>query len=305
MNKALLDTDILSDIGKGLNPVVNANAKTYRRSFGHYSFSTITVMEIVRGFQRVQSLQKLNAFVASLAAEEVLSFDEAAAELAGRILGDLERAGQPIGIALFAVGVLLALVAWSALLLQQRAIIERRPTSIKSELSEALRRLPSFFVATLLFLMVVGSGVAVIMVVPAQYRTGVRIPVEILDVYLAVLLSCTWPAVLFVGQGPLGALRQSARLVWGNWWRIAVVYVVGAAVVIVVSVLLGALIAAIVSSLGAGIPVMTSVFAEVANVLGAVTAPFVGALLLAAFADLRVRKEGTDLKQRIAGLAVD
>ena len=214
-------------------------------------------------------------------------------------------AGQPIGIALFAVGVLLALVAWSALLLQQRAIIEQRPTSIKSELGEALRRLPSFFVATLLFLVVVGSGAAVIMVVPPQYRTGVRIPLEILGVYLAVLLSCTWPAVLFAGQGPLGALRQSARLVWGNWWRIAVVYVVGAAVVIVVSVLLGALIAAIVSSLGAGIPVMTSVFAEVANVLGAVTAPFAGALLLAVFADLRVRKEGTDLKQRIAGLAVD
>jgi hypothetical protein len=213
-------------------------------------------------------------------------------------------AGQPIGVALFAVGVLLALVAWSALLLQQRAIIEQRPTSIKSELGEALRRLPSFFVATLLFLVVVGSGAAVIMVVPPQYRTGVRIPVEILSVYLAVLLSCTWPAVLFAGQGPVGALRQSARLVWGNWWRIAVVYVVGAAVVIVVSVLLGALIAAIVSSLGAGIPVMTSVFAEVANVLGAVTAPFAGALLLAAFADLRVRKEGTDLKQRIVDLAV-
>jgi hypothetical protein len=93
--------------------------------------------------------------------------------------------------------------------------------------------------------------------------------------------------------------------VWGNWWRIAVVYVVGAAVVIVASVLLGTLIAAIVSSLGAGIPVMTSVFTEVANVLGAVTAPFAGALLLGTFADLRVRKEGTDLKQRIAGLAVD
>lgn len=99
MNKALLDTDILSDIGKGLNPTVNANAKTYRRSFGHYSFSTITVMEIVRGFQKVQSLQKLHAFVASLAVEEVLSFDEAAAELAGRIVGDLERTGQPIGMA--------------------------------------------------------------------------------------------------------------------------------------------------------------------------------------------------------------
>jgi hypothetical protein len=213
--------------------------------------------------------------------------------------------GQPIGVVLFIVGVLLALVAWSALLLQQRAIIEQRPTSIKSELGEALRRLPSFFVATLLFLVVVGSGAAVIMVMPSQYRTGVRIPVEILSLYLAVLLSCTWPAVLFAGQGPLGALRQSARLVWGNWWRIAVVYVVGGAVVIVLSVLLGALIAAIVSSLGAGIPVMTSVFTEVANVLGAVTAPFGGALLLAVFADLRVRKEGTDLKQRIVDLAVE
>jgi hypothetical protein len=214
-------------------------------------------------------------------------------------------AGQPIGVVLFALGVLLALVAWSALLLQQRAIIEQRPTSIKSELGEALRRLPSFFAATLLFLVVVGSGAAVIMVVPPQYRTGVRIAGEILSLYLAVLLSCTWPAVLFAGRGPLGALGQSARLVWGNWWRIAVVYVVGAAVVIVVSVLLGALIAAIVSSLGAGIPVMTSVFTEVANVLGAVTAPFAGALLLAAFADLRVRKEGTDLKQRIVDLAVE
>ena len=66
-------------------------------------------------------------------------------------------AGQPIGVALFVAGVLLALVAWSALLLQQRAIIEQRPTSIKSELGESLRRLPSFFVATLLFLVLVGE----------------------------------------------------------------------------------------------------------------------------------------------------
>lgn len=214
-------------------------------------------------------------------------------------------AGQPVGIALFGLGVLLALLAWSALLLRQRAIIEQRPTSIKSELGEAVRRLPSFLVATLLFLVVVGSGAAVIMVVPQQYRTGVRIPLEISSLYLAVLLSCTWPAVLFAGQGPLGALRQSIRLVWGNWWRMAMIYLVGGAMVVVVAVLLGALVAAVVSSLGAGIPVMTSVFTEVANALGAVTAPFAGAMLLATFGDLRVRKEGTDLQQRIVGLAVD
>ena len=71
MNKALLDTDTLSEIGKGKNAAIAANAKTYRRSFGHYSFSTITVLEIVRGYQKAQQFQRLNAFMASIVSEEV------------------------------------------------------------------------------------------------------------------------------------------------------------------------------------------------------------------------------------------
>ena len=77
----------------------------------------------------------------------------------------------------------------------------------------------------------------------------------------------------------------------------------GAVVVIVVSILVGALITAIVSSLGAGITVSTSVFMEVATALGAVMAPFAGALLLATFGDLRVRRE-VDSPQNI-NVAVD
>ena len=212
---------------------------------------------------------------------------------------------QPVRVLIFVIGVLLALMAWSALLLRQRALIEHRPTSMVLELGESLRRLPSFFLATVLFLVIVAGGFALLTVLPPQYRVGLRLMLIVLGMYLAVLLSCTWPAVLLARQGPLGALRQSARLVWGNWWRIAAVYAVGAVVVVVVSILVGALITAIVSSLGAGITVSTSVFMEVATALGAVMAPFVGALLLATFGDLRVRKEGTDLRQRIAGLAVE
>ncbi len=212
---------------------------------------------------------------------------------------------QPVRIVIFVVGVVLALMAWSALLLRQRALVEQRPTSMAMELGEALRRLPSFFVATMLFLLVVAGGFVLLTVVPPQYRVGLRFVLLVLGMYFAVLLSFTWPAVLLAYQGPLGALRQSARLVWGNWWRVAAVYAVGAVVVIVVSILVGALITAIVSSLGAGITVSTSVFMEVATALGAVMAPFAGALLLATFGDLRVRKEGTDLQQRIAGLAVE
>ncbi len=99
MNKALLDTDILSEIGKAKDATVAANAKTYRRSFGQYTFSTVTVMEIVSGFQRTQATSRLNAFLATLPHMELLPFDQRAAELAGRISGDLERVGRPIGVA--------------------------------------------------------------------------------------------------------------------------------------------------------------------------------------------------------------
>ena len=88
MNKALLDTDTLSEIGKAKDATVAANAKTYRRSCGHYTLSVVSVMEIVRGFQRTQATARLNAFLATLPHMEVLAFDQAAAELAGRIAGD-------------------------------------------------------------------------------------------------------------------------------------------------------------------------------------------------------------------------
>ena len=97
MNKALLDTDTLSEIGKGRNPAVEANANTYRKVFRYYSFSVITVLEIVRGYQKAQDFQRMHAFIASIASEEVLPLDVSAAELAGRITGDLDRTGQPIG----------------------------------------------------------------------------------------------------------------------------------------------------------------------------------------------------------------
>jgi len=98
LNKALLDTDIMSEIGKAKNPTVAANAKTYRRSFGHFTLSTVSVMEVVSGFQRTQAAARLNAFLATLPHMEILSFDEPAAELAGRIAGNLERIGQSIGV---------------------------------------------------------------------------------------------------------------------------------------------------------------------------------------------------------------
>jgi tRNA(fMet)-specific endonuclease VapC len=56
-------------------------------------------MEIVQGFQKIQSTRRLQAFLAPLAAQEVLDFDQNDGELAGRNAGELERVGRPIGTA--------------------------------------------------------------------------------------------------------------------------------------------------------------------------------------------------------------
>jgi tRNA(fMet)-specific endonuclease VapC len=53
VNKALLDTDIYSEVLKAINPTVAQNAATYRQAHGVLTLSIITKMEIVRGSQQV------------------------------------------------------------------------------------------------------------------------------------------------------------------------------------------------------------------------------------------------------------
>ena len=55
MNKALLDTDIFSELGKGVDQTVARNGATYRATFSRYSISVITIMEVVRGLEKKQA----------------------------------------------------------------------------------------------------------------------------------------------------------------------------------------------------------------------------------------------------------
>jgi tRNA(fMet)-specific endonuclease VapC len=97
VNKALLDTDTFSELGKARDPKVLLNGAAYLALFGRYTLSAVSVMEVVRGFSKKQATRQLQAFLASLPALEVLPFDQLTAELAGRIEGELERGGRPIG----------------------------------------------------------------------------------------------------------------------------------------------------------------------------------------------------------------
>jgi tRNA(fMet)-specific endonuclease VapC len=99
LNKALLDTDIYSEVLKAVNQTVKANAIAYRTIHGVLTLSAVTLMEITRGHQQKQALRQLQTFLSNVAVEEVVPFVRATAELAGRIAGELERIGQPIGTA--------------------------------------------------------------------------------------------------------------------------------------------------------------------------------------------------------------
>lgn len=97
MNKCLIDTDIFSEILKGKNQEIVRNAQNYRGLHGHYTLSVITVLEVVKGFQRLSREEQLQQVLSNLSLEEIVPVDIECSILAGRIYGDLERTGQPIG----------------------------------------------------------------------------------------------------------------------------------------------------------------------------------------------------------------
>ena len=97
MERTLLDTDIFSEVLKGKHQHVVAVAHAYYQQFGHYTTSTVTVLEVVKGFHKVNREVEIQTFLEHVAEAEVLTLTMKSAESAGRIYADLERTGQPIG----------------------------------------------------------------------------------------------------------------------------------------------------------------------------------------------------------------
>jgi tRNA(fMet)-specific endonuclease VapC len=97
MNKALLDTDILSEILKKINANVISKSNAYIAFHGHYTIATLSVLEIVKGLHKVRRESRIQSFLAKVVGEEIVTLDIQSAEIGGRIYADLERTGQPIG----------------------------------------------------------------------------------------------------------------------------------------------------------------------------------------------------------------
>ena len=97
MNRALLDTDTVSDLTKARDQRVRSRAEAYESVFGCFTISTITVIEIVKGLQKATRPDRIAQILSEIEEMELLTLDFDSASLAGQIYGELERSGQPIG----------------------------------------------------------------------------------------------------------------------------------------------------------------------------------------------------------------
>jgi len=151
----------------------------------------------------------------------------------------------------------------------------------RESLRFATRHIPSLLLLTLLYVLGVGLG-TVLFLAPG--------------VWLYVAWAFALPILLVEGLRGRKALGRSFELVKGRWWKTFGTLIVGF------------ILAAIISTLMQGVFLIGMVFGEdndavvlvlsaIAGIVGlAVSTPFQAALLTVLYFDLRVRKEGFDLE---------
>lgn len=209
---------------------------------------------------------------------------------------------DPSMIALYLVGLVLTIVFYAAVLLRQRRILG--DGSVGGELAPAVRRLPALIALGVL----VVTGFAVCFL-PALVTGGALRAVLILAALIAlcyafIAVSCAQTILLVDDTGPVTSLRRSWRLTAGSFWRLSLIYTVAIIILCVLYAVIAAIAGFLAAVLGRGDVAMVTAFTEVVAVaLGTLATPFYGALALAVLADLKVRKEGADLEQRISATA--
>lgn len=187
----------------------------------------------------------------------------------------------------------MVLTMWTlgAVYLKEQAIAVGEPLGIGQALGTSLGRTAVLFVMVILYILAIVIG-SILLIVPG--------------VILTVSLMLAWNLALFELKGPIGALAGSHRLVWGNWWRTTTIITVGFVIVMVLYFAIAALVGVVMALVGPGLEdpgfmgtIAGLIIGLVANLL---MLPYMVALMLAVYWDLKLRKEGSDLAARVGEL---
>ena len=99
MQKIVLDTDIVSEILKGRDLHVLERANTYSSNFSKFTFTSVTLLEILYGLERIDAKVQIQRAEALFSVNEEIVPDSGDYRLAATIAGSLDKSGKTIGLA--------------------------------------------------------------------------------------------------------------------------------------------------------------------------------------------------------------
>ncbi|MGH8316438.1 MAG: glycerophosphoryl diester phosphodiesterase membrane domain-containing protein [Steroidobacteraceae bacterium] len=200
------------------------------------------------------------------------------------------ESNDPVGVALYGLGTLVAVILWTALLLRQSCIAAGRPVAGSTDLLDALRRAPAIAAIALL----AGAAVAVFMLpalalAPPYRNAGIALMLAP-AIYFGIALSFSLPSLVLARKGVLASLAYSFKLVRGNWWRVTSIYLIGAAAISTLIFLVATMAAVALSDDGTADAITRAVTSAAALAVTAIGLTLYSALTLALFGDLEVRR---------------
>ena len=187
----------------------------------------------------------------------------------------------------FGLALCLSLINYAALIVRAESIARGAKVTNSAALAIALKRFFVLLLAVVCFAIVLMLGLLLLLI------PGLILLISMIMYSVAIVLD---------GKGVTGSLSYSHSLVWGNWWRTSALLTVGAIVIYVMFLIvdIGIVLTAQFLALD---PITRLLIMFVSNAfVTLLTTPFFNALMLEIYRDLKLRKEGGDLEERLNAL---
>lgn len=212
------------------------------------------------------------------------------AELVLAQLVTTETLGITTMVAVYVVFLLVSIALYGAILVRMGSFAAGNTMLFSQAFAVGVRRIPRLLLVGVIYLLVISLG-TVALIIPGLLFG--------LTLYFAM------PAALLDNETALDSLSRSHRLVWGNWWRTATVMSVPFVIYIVLYVGLFTVFGTMVAISGevtGNVSAMVVLYGGQV-VITAIGLPLIYAVTITQYADLKLRKEGTDLAARIDKVA--
>lgn len=208
---------------------------------------------------------------------------------AGRIVQPTP--GEALDFALVAVvwsvTLVLSLILWVPVVAKIHAVQQGEALSASEAVAVSLRRFPVVLGVVVLYTVSVTVG-SLLLVIPG--------------IYLAIALIFAPIAAITERKGVIESFKYSFELVRGRWWRTAVLLTIIGIVALVLYALVGIVMGIFIAISGPAelTELPWQIDFVVAPLISGVLTPLFYALLMAVYADSKLRNEGADIAERIA-----